>query len=47
VIHRVEAVGDPWTLPTSVFDPWTSHLQSMVAAGTVRVVTFNQAMTPP
>lgn len=44
--HAVGPVGDPYTLTTAVFDQETTYLQSLVAAGTHRVVTFDQVLRP-
>ncbi len=45
VIHRVDSSGDPaYTVSTSVFQGFTSYLQSKIAAGVVRAVTFREAV---
>lgn len=45
VIHRVDSSGDPaYTVATSEFQGFTSYLQSKVAAGVVRAVTFRDAV---
>lgn len=47
ILHMIGPVGDPYTLPTPVFDAWTTYLQSLVNSGTHRVVTFNDALKAP
>lgn len=45
IIHRVDTTGDPaFTVQTSVFQGFTSYLQSKIAAGQVRAVTFRDAV---
>jgi len=47
VIHRIDTAGDPnYTISPTVFQGFTSYLQSKIAAGVVRAVTFDTAMTP-
>ena len=47
VVHRIDTSGDPnYTISPSVFHDFTSYLQSRIAAGVVRAVTFSKAMTP-
>ena len=46
VIHRVDSSGDPnYTVATSVFQGFTSYLQSKIALGVVRAVTFRDAVS--
>jgi len=47
VIHRIDSSGDPlYTIPIPVFQGFTAYLQSKVAAGLVRAVTFEKSLTP-
>lgn len=47
VIHKVGAVGDAYTVTTKTFTALAGCIQTAVAAGTLRAVTFSQALTPP
>ncbi len=41
IIHRIDTTGDPlYTISPTVFQGFTSYLQSKIAAGVVRAVTF-------
>lgn len=45
IIHRIDTSGDPlYTISPSVFQGFTSYLQSKIAAGVVRAVTFRDAV---
>lgn len=45
IIHRIDTTGDPlYTVSPTVFQGFTSYLQSKIAAGVVRAVTFRDAV---
>lgn len=45
VIHRVDTSGDPlYTISPAVFQGFTAYLQSKIAAGAVRALTFRDAI---
>jgi hypothetical protein len=45
VIHRIDTPVDPYTISPTVFQGFISYLQSKVAAGQVRAVTFREAVS--
>jgi hypothetical protein len=46
IIHRVDMSGDPlYTISPTVFQGFTSYLQSKIALGVVRAVTFREAVS--
>lgn len=45
IIHRIDTAGDPlYTISPTVFQGFTSYLQSKISAGVVRAVTFRDAV---
>lgn len=47
VVHNIDTTGDPiYTISPTVFQGFTSCLQSKIALGVVRAVTLSKAMTP-
>lgn len=46
IIHRIDTTGDPlYTISPTVFQGFTSYLQTKIAAGVVRAVTFRDALS--
>lgn len=45
IIHRIDVSGDPlYTISPTVFQGFTSYLQTKIAAGVVRATTFRDAV---